>query len=190
MLTKNIATMIEETEAHVAADSIRQGHYWHNDVETGCFIGCLTHSSDEVLVTQLYGIPTKLVELLEDQFENVPPHNAAKFFIDVVYAIGVDNKDLTDVYRQFGVDTDDTLFAQYGPEFTHHESYQLNSQNAANGVYGHIYREVCGTTPKAENVSLRTVKKAEAAGDAARTLERARQVWSILTLLQEAPHAD
>jgi hypothetical protein len=194
MLTKNIATMIEETEAHVAADSIRQGHYWHDDVETGCFIGCLTHSSDETLVTELYGIPEQLVNLLEDQFENVPPNKAAKFFIDVVYAIGVDNKDLTEVYHLFGAHTEHALLEQYGPEFTPTESYQLNSQNAANGVYDHIYRGLYETDQNPRGASLRTVREAEAAGNAARAQERARQVVSLLDLLHNAPigepHAD
>lgn len=43
MLTHDTDTMRAEIAQHIAADAVRGGHYW--DGQTGCFIGCLAHSS-------------------------------------------------------------------------------------------------------------------------------------------------
>jgi hypothetical protein len=65
-LTINIAKMQSEIEAHIAADAVRGEHYW--DGHTGCFIGCLAHSSDATELQRLYGLPEPLVRICESIF--------------------------------------------------------------------------------------------------------------------------
>jgi hypothetical protein len=122
MLTINIEEMITSTKAHIAADSVRQGHYWKQSEErlvnqrrfTGCFIGCLTHGSEAQDVTDSYGIPHQLVRELESIFETLPSDEIQTFFLSVATAIGTDGKDLTKVMAAFIEETIERATAEHG----------------------------------------------------------------------------
>lgn len=99
MLTKNIDIMKAEIAAHIAADQVSQGYYWED--EKGCFIGCLTRSSDATKVTERFGIPVPLVKICEHIFERSSQADSVTFFRDVGDAIGSDGKDLSRIHWVF-----------------------------------------------------------------------------------------
>lgn len=103
MLSKNIDEMKVEVASHIAADKVVQGTYWENN--KGCFIGCLTHSSEAQGVEEKFGIPLVLVRITEIIFERLPEKEAVQFFADIPIAIGADNKDLSLVHWKFLRDT-------------------------------------------------------------------------------------
>lgn len=104
-ISKNIPEMIKLTEQHIAADAVRQGHYWdeaQNDVGgNGCFIGCLTHGSNAEDVFEKFGLPEPLVKICENIFEALPEDKAKQFFLDIPNAIGKNGKDLSLVHWKF-----------------------------------------------------------------------------------------
>lgn len=99
MLTTNIAEMLAETQAHIAADAVRQGSYW--DGEHGCFIGCLSHSSRAETLTERFGLPLPLVRICEGIFEGLPAAEARDFFAAIPVSIGRDGRDLSRVHWAF-----------------------------------------------------------------------------------------
>jgi hypothetical protein len=102
LLTRNIATMKVEVDAHIAADAVVAGTYWEaadNAVGgIGCFIGCLSHSTNPRALLERFGLPLHLVRMAEDIFESLPAQKATDLFARIPVAIGVDNKDLSLVH--------------------------------------------------------------------------------------------
>ena len=105
MKTKNIDLMLSETLAHYEADQIIQGSYWDGVEKVGCFIGCLTHSTEAQGVTDLFGIEKPLVRLLENIYEVLAEKESREFFKAIPTAIGKDGKDLDLVKWAFLRDT-------------------------------------------------------------------------------------
>lgn len=101
MLTKNFQTLQAEVAKHVAADQVIQGAYWDNKEQKGCFIGCLTHSSDALSLKTEYGIPLMLTKIAENIFEGLSLDEAVKFFKKFPKAVACDNKDLSLVSWKF-----------------------------------------------------------------------------------------
>jgi hypothetical protein len=99
MLTRNFDQLSKEVKHHVACDAIQQGCYW--DGSHGCFIGCLSHSSDTAKVQDEYGLPIMLQRIAENIFESLPLKEAQAFFAAFPTAVGCDNKDLSRVGWQF-----------------------------------------------------------------------------------------
>jgi hypothetical protein len=99
MLTRNFDQLSAEVKHHVACDAIQQGCYW--DGSRGCFIGCLSHSSDPAKVQDKYGLPIMLQRIAESIFESLPLKEAQAFFAAFPTAVGCDNKDLSKVGWQF-----------------------------------------------------------------------------------------
>jgi len=99
MLTINIDQMLAETQAHIAADAVRQGTYWNGS--HGCFIGCLAHSDRAETLTERFGLPLVLVRICEGIFEGLPADEAREFFSAVPVAIGRDGCDLSLVHWAF-----------------------------------------------------------------------------------------
>ena len=99
MLTKNHDKLTAEVQAHIAADAVIQGNYW--DGLKGCFIGCLAHSSDAIILQDWYGLPLPLVRICEVIFEGLTQNEAKDFFAAIPNAVGRDGKDLSRVSWQF-----------------------------------------------------------------------------------------
>jgi hypothetical protein len=99
MLTRNFDQLSKEVKHHVECDAVRQGCYW--DGSRGCFIGCLSHSSDTAKVQDEYGLPIMLQRIAESIFESLPLKEAQAFFAAFPTAVGCDNKDLSKVGWQF-----------------------------------------------------------------------------------------
>ena len=104
MLTKNIALMTAEIDAHRAADRLVQGDYYDSSTGRGCFIGCLAHGNDTAVIADRFGVPEPLTRLLESIFESLPFDEAADFFSAIPRAIGADGRDLTRVHWAFLAD--------------------------------------------------------------------------------------
>jgi hypothetical protein len=101
MLTKNTDKLRQEVEAHLASDSIIQGHYWSEESGKGCFIGCLAHSDNTEILETIYGLPVMVLRIAESIFESLPEDEAKAFFAALPSAVGCDGKDLTRVGWQF-----------------------------------------------------------------------------------------
>lgn len=105
MRTMNIETMKQEVAAYIAADAVVQGEYWFDEDNIvggrGCFIGCLTHSSKAIHVTDRFGLPEHMVRIAEAIFENLPLDEAREFFAAVPDAIGRDGRDLSRTHWAF-----------------------------------------------------------------------------------------
>jgi hypothetical protein len=187
MLTKNIAEMLEDTKKHIAMDVVRQGHYWRPTKEgygneflspTGCFIGCLTHGPVADDVTIKYGIPRQLVQELESVFEGLPEDEIQGFFLDVVKAIEVDGKDLTDVIPQYYKAMEDRLEERYGLFMDGREYYDAYDDAFSDLVTERIHDEVYDT----ESLGVANVTADECRAD-----EVQEQAMSILDLMRDAP---
>ena len=105
MLTKNIALMTAEIDAHRAADRLVQGDYYDSSTGRGCFVGCLAHDNDTAVIADRFGVPEPLTRLMESIFESLPFDEAADFFAAIPRAIGRDGKDLTKAHWAFLADT-------------------------------------------------------------------------------------
>lgn len=93
-MIRNFAKLKAEVEQHVRADKVVQGMYWDRTTQRGCFIGCLAHSNDPLLIARQYGIPASLLRLAESIFEALPADEAPKFFATFPDALGGDGKDV------------------------------------------------------------------------------------------------
>ena len=99
ILTRNHADLALEVKAHIEADAVIQGEYW--DGSKGCFIGCLTHSSDPELAVERFGLPEPLLRIAENIFEALPDDEGRAFFAALPDAVGCDGKDLSRVHWTF-----------------------------------------------------------------------------------------
>ena len=99
MTTKNFDILAAQVAAHVAADQVVQGTYWDNG--RGCFIGCLSHSSDPTLAAEQFGLTLPLLRIAENIFEALPADEARAFFAALPAAVGCDGKDLSRVHWAF-----------------------------------------------------------------------------------------
>ena len=98
-LTRNHAELTLKVASHIEADAVIQGEYW--DGHKGCFIGCLTHSSDPKPAHERFGLPEPLLRIAESIFERLPIDDAKGFFAELPKAVGRDGKDLSRVHWAF-----------------------------------------------------------------------------------------
>ena len=98
-LTRNHATLALEVKAHIEADALVRGKYW--DGSKGCFIGCLTHSSDPKPAFDRFGLPELVMRIAENIFEALPESEGKAFFAALPDAVGCDGKDLSRVHWAF-----------------------------------------------------------------------------------------
>ena len=99
ILTRNHADLTLEVAKHIEADAVIQGEYW--DGHKGCFIGCLTHSSDPKPAHDRFGLTEPLLRIAESIFERLPADDAKGFFAALPEAVGRDGKDLSKVHWAF-----------------------------------------------------------------------------------------
>ena len=99
ILTRNHAELTLKVASHIEADAVIQGGYW--DGHKGCFIGCLTHSSDPKPAQERFGLPEPLLRIAESIFERLPTDDAKGFFAELPKAVGRDGKDLSRVQWAF-----------------------------------------------------------------------------------------
>lgn len=101
LLTRNTSLLRTEVATHVAADQVVQGTYWNAKNQRGCFIGCLTHSSDPQIAEDRYGLPIMVQRIAESIFERLPSGEAPAFFAALPDAVQCDGKNLSRVGWQF-----------------------------------------------------------------------------------------
>lgn len=184
MLTINIDQMLAETQAHIAADAVRQGSYW--DGEHGCFIGCLSHSSRAEPLTERFGLPLPLVRICEGIFEGLPAAEARDFFAAIPVSIGRDGRDLSRVHWAFLASTLRRL-----PRTTHDVNVAVDVvieglDRLARGDVWSAARAAAAEEAAAAEASwaaARAAWAAAAAEEAARA-ERCHQRDDLLTLLR------
>ena len=99
ILTRNHATLALEVKAHIDADALVRGEYWNGS--KGCFIGCLTHSSDPKPASERFGLTEPLMRIAESIFEDLPDNEGRAFFAALPDAVGCDGKDLSRVHWAF-----------------------------------------------------------------------------------------
>ena len=99
ILTRNHAELTLKVAKHIEADAVIQGEYW--DGHKGCFIGCLTQSSDPKPAHERFGLPEPLLRIAESIFERLPTDDAKGFFAELPKAVGRDGKDLSRVHWAF-----------------------------------------------------------------------------------------
>ena len=104
-LTKNTEILRAEVAAHIKADALVRGAYWKpvsNAVGGyGCFISCLTHSSDPMPAFERFGLPVAVLRIAESIFEALPDSEGRAFFAALPDAVGRDGKDLSRVHWGF-----------------------------------------------------------------------------------------
>lgn len=98
-LTRNHDILTAEVKAHIEADALVRGEYWNGS--KGCFIGCLTHSSDAKSAFNRFGLPEPLMRIAENIFEDLPDDEGIAFFAALPDAVGCDGKDLSRVHWSF-----------------------------------------------------------------------------------------
>ena len=101
MTTRNTDILRAEVAAHIKADALVRGTYWNADKGKGCFIGCLTHSSDPTPAFERFGLPVPLLRISESIFEALPDDEGRAFFAALPDAVERDGKDLSRVHWQF-----------------------------------------------------------------------------------------
>jgi hypothetical protein len=99
MLTKKTDILRREVKAHIEADVLVRGRYWRGG--KGCFIGCLTHSSNLAPAIKRFGLPVEVLRLAEYIFERLPADDAKAFFAAFPDAVACDGKDLSRVHWAF-----------------------------------------------------------------------------------------
>lgn len=205
MQTINIETMRAEIETHIAADAVRGGHYW--DGETGCFIGCLAHSSDATELQRRYGLPLPLVRLCEFIFENLPASEQPVFFREVGEAVDRDGRDLSRVHWAFLADAlrhlprtgaEDVVdrvivgmdLLAAGEQWPDAEAAWSAADAAAEGAAAYAAADAASWAADAASwAASRAVLAAAGAADAAgvRTGEIERQRRALLDIIRAAP---
>ena len=104
-LTKNTETLRAEVAAHISADALVRGSYWKPSENAvggqGCFISCLTHSSDPKPALERFGLPVAVLRIAENIFEDLPDDEGTAFFAALPDAVGRDGKDLSCVQWGF-----------------------------------------------------------------------------------------
>ena len=105
ILTHNTDILRAEVAAHIKADALVRGTYWKPSENAvggqGCFISCLTHSSDPTLAFDLFGMPVAVLRIAENIFEALPDAEGRAFFAALPDAVGRDGKDLSRVHWGF-----------------------------------------------------------------------------------------
>lgn len=108
MLTINHDKLTREVARHLEADAVVAGMYWEQTGNAvggmGCFIGCLAHSDDALVLEERFGLPLMLTKVCEDIFEGLSHYDPASgrdFFAALPDAVGRDGKDLSRVVWQF-----------------------------------------------------------------------------------------
>lgn len=101
ILTKNTDQLRREVAEHVAQDQVVQGCYWNERSLKGCFIGCLSHSSNPRIAELRFGIPVLVLRIAEHIFERLPADEARAFFAALPEAVACDGKDLSRVVWSF-----------------------------------------------------------------------------------------
>jgi hypothetical protein len=99
MTTKNTTILRQEVAEHIAVDAVMQGQYWTG--ERGCFIGCLTHSSDPEPAVDRFGLTLSIMRIAEFIFERLPADEAKAFFAAFPGVVERDGKDLSRVHWAF-----------------------------------------------------------------------------------------
>lgn len=99
LLTKNFALLKKEIGRHVEEDRVVQVVYWTG--ESGCFIGCLSHGEDTLVIEQTYGLPVMVQRIAESIFEGLPAKESVAFFAALPEVVACDGKDLSRVGWQF-----------------------------------------------------------------------------------------
>ena len=104
-LTKNTEILRAEVAAHIKADALVRGSYWKPSKNAvggqGCFISCLTHSSDPTPASTQFGLPVAVLRIAENIFEALPDHEGKAFFAALPDAVGRDGRDLSRVVWAF-----------------------------------------------------------------------------------------
>ena len=104
-LTKNTEILRAEVAAHIAADALVRGAYWKPSENAvggqGCFISCLTHSSDPTPAFERFGLPVAVLRIAENIYEDLPDDEGTAFFAALPDAVGRDGKDLSRVHWGF-----------------------------------------------------------------------------------------
>jgi hypothetical protein len=98
-LTKNTEILRAEVASHIKADALVRGSYWKPNKNAvgghGCFISCLTHSSDPTPASTRFGLPVAVPRIAENIFEALPDHEGKAFFAALPDAVGRDGRDLS-----------------------------------------------------------------------------------------------
>jgi len=104
-LTKNTEILRAEVAAHIKADALVRGSYWKPSKNAvggqGCFISCLTHSSDPTPAFERFGVPVAVLRIAENIYEDLPDGEGTAFFAALPDAVGRDGKDLSRVHWGF-----------------------------------------------------------------------------------------
>ena len=104
-LTKNTEILRAEVAAHIRADALVRGSYWKPSENAvggqGCFISCLTHSSDPTPAFERFGLPVAVLRIAENIYEDLPDDEGTAFFAALPDAVGRDGKDLSRVHWGF-----------------------------------------------------------------------------------------
>jgi hypothetical protein len=193
-LTRNHATLALEVKAHIEADALVRGEYW--DGSKGCFIGCLTHSSDPKPAFERFGLTEPIMRIAENIFEALPESAGKAFFAALPDAVGCDGKDLTRVHWAFLAselrllpqqDCIDTVIAGMdllatGKEWPADTAHAAHAA-AASAAYAYAAASAAYVASYAANA-------ASCAGDAAGVASRIRQRDTLLRLISEAPMGD
>ena len=183
LLTRNTDLLRQEVAAHVAADKVRQKVYWDTENQSGCFIGCLNHSSAPTRAEVEYGIPVMVQRIAESIFERLPAQEAVAFFAAFPNAVGCDGKDLSRVGWRFLAAELRTLSLQ-----------EKGTQAAIDPVIAGIDRLASGMTWDAEAAQAAAQAARDAAWAAAQAAAQAaagafatrRQRNLLLRLIAEA----
>jgi hypothetical protein len=105
MLTKNTDILRKEVSEHLFSDALVKGSYWETSNNAvggkGCFLGCLTHSSDPRIAFERFGLPVEVILIAENIFEDLPDEEGRAFFAALPDAVGRDGKDLSRVHWAF-----------------------------------------------------------------------------------------
>jgi hypothetical protein len=104
-LTKNTEILRAEVAAHIRADALVRGSYWKPSENAvggqGCFISCLTHSSNPTPAFERFGLPVAVLRIAENIYEDLPDDEGTAFFAALPDAVGRDGKDLSRVHWGF-----------------------------------------------------------------------------------------
>ena len=207
-LTKNTEILRAEVAAHIAADALVRGAYWKPSKNAvggqGCFISCLTHSSDPTPAFERFGLPVAVLRIAENIYEDLPDDEGTAFFAALPDAVGRDGKDLSRVHwgflaselRALPQTTDaaqavidpvikgmDLLFSgQQWPDARAAAAFDSGAASASRAAADAAYAAADATYATARAAYA----TARAAGASARTTVRLRQRDTLLALISVA----
>lgn len=82
--------VMAQLRRHHKLDQIKQEYYWDEDSQSGCHLGCLTHTNNGGILRltgETFGIGERFAELLEHAFEAAYSFNAANWVLESTNAI-------------------------------------------------------------------------------------------------------